>query len=88
VTWYRKAAEQGHVMAQLALGGVYQNGKGVPRDPMAAYTWYKICIANGYRIAEAGVEFLIKEMAPEQIAKAEALAKEMIAKNPNLIKKP
>jgi len=27
-------------------------------------------------------------MTPEQIAKSEALAKEMIAKNPKLIKKP
>jgi uncharacterized protein len=32
VKWYRKAAEQGVALAQFNLGGMYDNGHGVPRD--------------------------------------------------------
>jgi len=30
--WYRRAAEQGHVDAQVSLGQLYQTGRGVPLD--------------------------------------------------------
>ena len=32
VNWYRKAAEQGHVSAQFALGLMYVNGEGCPGE--------------------------------------------------------
>lgn len=40
VVWYRKAAEQDHGKAQLALADCYFKGDGVPRDPAQAVTWY------------------------------------------------
>ena len=86
--WFRKAAEQGFASAQFNLGSIYKVGKGVEQDYVTAYAWANIAEANGNKTApKLKSEYLEKEMTPEQIAKAEALAKEMIAKNPKLLKK-
>ena len=85
VKWYRKAAEQGGVYAQVYLGYMYVNGEGVPEDLVTAYAWYNIAAANGSKIAKGNKPKIAKDMTPEQIAKGEALAKEMIKKNPKLI---
>jgi hypothetical protein len=39
--WYRKAAEQGDVLAQRFLGIMYGKGRGVPKDAEAAAIWYR-----------------------------------------------
>ena len=41
VTWYRKAAEQGHVGAQLALGTIYEEGSRVTKDDTEAVAWFR-----------------------------------------------
>jgi hypothetical protein len=38
--WYRKAAEQGHVTAQLNLGILFERGLGVAQDYAEAARWY------------------------------------------------
>ncbi|MGH9528284.1 MAG: LuxR C-terminal-related transcriptional regulator [Terriglobales bacterium] len=42
----RLAAEQGMPMAQMSLAGMYAEGKGAKKDPLAAYMWYLICEKN------------------------------------------
>ena len=54
---------------------------------MEACQWYTIAIANGYTKSKPKKDALAKKMTPEQITKAEALAKEMIEQNPKLIRK-
>jgi TPR repeat protein len=49
--WYRRAAEQGNDGAQLFLGIMYQDGRGVPQDYAEAVTWYRRAAEQG--IAEA-----------------------------------
>ena len=49
---------------------------------------YMYQYGNGDEDAKKNKGIVAKEMTPDQIAKSEALAKEMIAKNPKLIKKP
>jgi TPR repeat protein len=40
VSWYRKAAEQGHASAQFDLGVMYANGQGIPQNYAAgSRTW-------------------------------------------------
>ena len=85
--WFRKAADQGHAHAQYFLGSMYYGGKGVLKDYLTAYAWFNIAAANGHYTAKPTKVIVAKEMTPEQIAKAEALAKEMIKKNPKLLKK-
>ena len=47
VKWFRKAAEQGHVVAQYNLGVMYDFGEGVPEDDAEAYAWLNIAAAQG-----------------------------------------
>jgi TPR repeat protein len=39
VRWLRQSAAQGFAEAQYALGMLYAEGHGVPRDPVAARKW-------------------------------------------------
>ena len=87
VQWYRSAAEQGLAKSQYALGYMYANGVGVLKDDVTAYGWFNIAATNGYEIAKTN-HILTKRMTPDQITEAESLAKEMVKKNPKLIKKP
>ena len=85
VKWYRKAAEQGYQSAQWWLGRMYESGDGVLKDDVIAYAWYNI---NGNELTKKYKDVLAKKMTPEDISKAQALSKEMVKKNPKLIKKP
>lgn len=48
-------AEAGDTEAQLGLGALYDLGQGVPRDPVAAYGWYRRAAAAGSPAAEFNV---------------------------------
>lgn len=50
VFWFREAADQGYASAQLRLGFMYANGKGVPVDGRQAEFWYRKTAeqGNGY----------------------------------------
>ena len=87
VKWFEKAADQGAAMAQNNLGGMYEKGLGVEENYVTAYTWVSIAAFNGFEIAKEITSIIAKEMTPAQIAEAEALAKEMVKKNPKLITK-
>jgi hypothetical protein len=45
--WYRKAAEQGDVIAQVNLGAFYEQGRGVDQDLDEAEKWYRKAAAQG-----------------------------------------
>ena len=47
VRWYRKAAEQGHAVAQNKLGVRYARGEGVARDYAEAVRWYRKAAEQG-----------------------------------------
>jgi len=50
--WLRKAAEQGHVQAQGALGWRYMVGSGARRDDSAAYEWLRRAAERGNTSAQ------------------------------------
>jgi TPR repeat protein len=39
--WYRKAADQGNIPAEIHLADLYRDGRGVPRDMEQAVAWYR-----------------------------------------------
>ena len=39
MTWYRKAADQGHAQAEKNIGTLYEKGLGVPQDHSQAEAW-------------------------------------------------
>ena len=41
IMWYRIAADNGDLTARFALGEMYSQGEGVPRNAEAAVTWFR-----------------------------------------------
>ena len=50
--WYRKAADQGHAMAQYNLGVMYSKGQGVEKDEVEAMKWYRKAADQGLADAQ------------------------------------
>lgn len=42
IKWYRLAAQQNNVRAQVTLVGMYANGEGVVQDYAEAARWYRL----------------------------------------------
>ena len=76
VRWYRLAAEQGDAIAQYNLGVVYSNGEGVPQDYVSAHMWFNLAAATGHDDARKARENVAARMTREQIAEAQARARE------------
>ena len=78
--WFKKAANQGDVASEWTLGLMYFRGRGVPQNFIDAYMWsslVKAMAAPGsqlYRLASADMYAERSDMAPAQIARAQALA--------------
>jgi hypothetical protein len=74
VKWYRKASEQGYVLAQYYLGGFYANGEGVAKDLIEAYAYWNQGTVEYARKKLAALE---KQMTAEQIAAGKKRTKEL-----------
>ena len=81
VKWFRLAAAQGNVSAQTSLGLMLANGQGVIQDNVYAHMWSNIAAANGSERARGNKDILVKEMTPQDISKAQDLARECVKKN-------
>ena len=79
--WYTKAAEQGLAEAQYNLGNMYVSGEGVPRDIVMAYMWFELAAALGDEDAKTNKGILQEQMTPAQIAEAQTLSRECLAKD-------
>jgi TPR repeat protein len=79
--WYRRAAEQGDVDAQVSLGLACADGIGVPQNYIEAHKWYNLA-ASRVKYTDMRTDFikrrdaLARKMTPEQIAEAQKLASE------------
>lgn len=49
---WRPLAEQGNAEAQLNLGFMYSDGKGVPQDYAEVAKWYRMAAEQGYAGAQ------------------------------------
>lgn len=76
VNWVRRAAEYGFARAQHALGTMYMNGEGVPKDDVQAYMWLSQAAARGVTAAAQKRDRLASLMSSAQIAEAEKLVRE------------
>ena len=81
VKWWRMAAEQGHAKAQNNLGVMYGTGRGVPTDDALAYMWFNLAATQGFENAKKGRNIVAKRMTSDQIAKAQRMAREWMAKH-------
>jgi TPR repeat protein len=64
--WYRRAADQGHSMAQYLIGARYYFGEGVAKNKINAYVYWNL--AGLTEDARAKLVVLEKEMTAKQLA--------------------
>ncbi len=76
VKWLRRAAEQGLATAQSNLGVMYAEGNGVPQDFVLAHMWFNLAATQGDENAKKKRDIIASHMTPDQIAKAQRLARE------------
>jgi TPR repeat protein len=81
VKWYRLGAEQGDARGQYNLGRMYELGNGVAQDYTRAHMWLNISASQANADATKSRDKLAKEMTPEDISKAQGMARECVAKN-------
>jgi uncharacterized protein len=79
VKWYRMAAEQGHAYATHGLGFMYYKGQGVLQDNVLAHMWANLGAANGNVDSAEFREIVAKKMTPQDIEKAQVMAKECMS---------
>jgi len=71
MTWYRRAADQGHPYALYMLGHYYAKGNaGLVNDRITAYAMVTLARENGSKIAADYLTELEKEMISKDIAEA------------------
>jgi uncharacterized protein len=92
VAWFRKAADQGYGLAQQFLSEMYENGRGVPQNYALAYMWFNLWMSRVGDMVPAGERSRVLEtaakaldrlgakMTPAQVAYAQLLAREWVAK--------
>ena len=79
--WYKLAAEQGYAIAQFQLGVMYNNGQGVLQDYTRAHMWFNLVSAAGDAQGIKNRDIITKKMTPQQIEKAQEMAKACQARN-------
>ena len=79
--WLTLSAEQGNVFAHYLLGIMYENGEGVIQDYVYAHMWWNIAASNGSEDAQTNRDIIAKQMTQAQIAEAQKLARECVAKD-------
>lgn len=83
--WYNlsaKAGEQGSLASARSmheLGFLYEHGLGVPQDYVLAHKWHNLAASYGFGVSRLSRQDLENNMAPEQIAEAQRLARDWIA---------
>ena len=81
--WYKKAAEQGHPVAQYLLGSMYQEGWAGDYDPVEVYKWFTLAHRQRDRVltdnpkfdTRAALDGVGKGMTQDQIKRAEDAAR-------------
>jgi hypothetical protein len=78
---WKPLAEQGDAYAQYNMGLIYAHGLGVIEDYVRALMWLNIAASRGDNDAAKAREFITKKLTSSQIAEAQKLARECVAKN-------
>ena len=73
LTWYRKAADQGHAYAQNQLGWMYRFGMGVEQNYAEALIWYRRAADQGHAFAQNQLGFMHQKGMGVEQNDAEAL---------------
>ena len=82
--WVQRAADKGYARAQLDLGYLYEQGKGVSLNYITAYMWYHAAASGGERRAVSRMKGLSAVMTKEQISQASVAAEQLSRSMPKV----
>jgi uncharacterized protein len=83
--WFRKAAEQGLPQAQLQLGSMLKEGKGIPVDKAEAYFWLVLSYEAGNQTAAESLKGLETALTNQQIEQAKSHVREFQSTNSRVV---
>jgi TPR repeat protein len=78
-SWFRRAADRGHLGAQACLGVMYHRGQGVLRNDVEAIKWLTLATAQTSPERDAYAlwrDYVAGEMSQADVAEGERLARE------------
>ena len=78
--WLLRAANQGHVVAQVYLGNFYRDGKGVKQDYVEAFKWYEIAVRSKNTDVKTDRDALLPRLSAEQVTEAQRQADAFLLK--------
>lgn len=67
---FRRAADQGYMVAQLNLGDYYARGRGVPRDLASAWMWLSLAARQGSAWSAARRDKIATQMSDIDLQQA------------------
>ena len=78
---WKPLAEQGDTDAQHNLGGMYENGRGVPQDYVLAHVWFNLSASRqtdpkNRELTAKARDRVAAKMTPTQITEAQRRARE------------
>lgn len=66
----RPPAEQGNPQAQLKLGIMYADGRGISKNPVEAYVWFSLAVQGGIQQAQVLRSSIAKSLTTEELVQA------------------
>ena len=75
------AAAQGNAGAQVNLGFMHSNGRGLVQNYTKAHMWYNLAAVSGDSAVVKNRDIVAAKMTSQQIAEAQKLARECQARN-------
>jgi TPR repeat protein len=82
---FQTAANAKDGPSMLALGQLYAEGKGVPKDLVTAYSWFDLAAANGVAEGATRAAALEASMSPTEVVRAKAQAAAWQPRDPNAL---
>ena len=79
--WFLAAAEQGNVGGESDIGIEFAAGAGVQKNYIQAYMWFSLAVSQGGKSTQPYLDHVASEMMPEQIQRAQDLARRCKASN-------
>ena len=73
-----RAADHGVVAAQIVVGAMYADGRGVPQDYVRAHMWFNLAAARGNEDTRKHRDSVSEWMTRPQIAEAQRAAREWL----------
>jgi hypothetical protein len=75
VSWYQKAAKQGHAQAQNNLAWLYESGQGVKQDLVQAYAWFDSAAHQGLKVAKQKRDLIASRLPKAKLKQAQSESK-------------